>query len=214
MQTAGRRRRNITIAVSAVAHAGLLALVALQSPRLVMPRELAGPPEPVIPVLLAPRAPPARVGARRAQPDAIRLHRRALRGASAPLPIPPLPEPEELPTPPAAPPPRPASDFHPAPLPESPRSDLRAALRSGPTGCANPDAVGLTKAERQVCEQRLGGLARITPYKGLGLSAAKQADFDRAASAKEAAVRARNAPVPAGNIPGAGGAGQSWQVRP
>jgi hypothetical protein len=90
-------------------------------------------------------------------------------------------------------------------LPEGPKSDLRAALRRGAPGCANADAVGLTKAERQVCDEQLGGMARVAPFKGLGLNPDKQLEFDRAATRKEEDRRYRDttpAPRPHRGPPG------------
>jgi hypothetical protein len=73
---------------------------------------------------------------------------------------------------------------HPAPLPEGPKSDLRATLRGSPIGCANPEL--LSPAERDRCDEALGQGAATAAMPGLGLSAGKQADFDRDAQHKEA----------------------------
>jgi len=174
-----RGRRIGALALSAAFHLVLLVAVALHAPSLVIPPETGGPPEPIIPVLLMPKTPPAPAG----RPAPIRLHRRpqpfALPPPIAPLPVPPAVQPSR----PA--PPGPVA-IHPAPLPESPKTDLRATLRASPVGCANPDAVGLTRAEREACFEQLGEGAKTAPFQGLGLARDKQEAFDRAAEHKEA----------------------------
>jgi hypothetical protein len=172
-------------AASAAAHIAVLAVLALQAPMLRTADQDSGPPLSVIPVLLTPKTPPATSG----RPSPIRLHRRPQRFAPNPPPIAPLPIPPE--------PARPAlhgETVHPAPLPQSPKMELRATLRVSPVGCANPDAVGLTPAEREACYAQLGKGARTTPFPGLGLSAAKQAEFDRAEAHKEACRAYRDSP--------------------
>lgn len=193
MPTARPGRRIAAIAASAVAHFVVLAVVASQSPMLKIPPEPGGPPIPIIPVLLEPRTPPAGPAAR---PQPIRLHRRPQRFSV--LPIPPLPVPVTEAGKPAGPGP---AAFHPAPLPESPKGDVKAALRQGPVGCANPDAVGLTKAERQVCDEVLGKGAKTALFPGLGLNRDKQADFDRDAARKESDRRYREQQIAPGPAP-------------
>src|SRR5512143_3871650 len=162
-----KRGRTIeAAALSLVFHVIVLAALAVHAPELVIPPESSGPPEPIIPVLLLPKAPPRSEG----PPAPIRLHRRPQRFAL---------------TPPRAATPAPAV-VHPAPLPQSPKGELRATLRASPVGCGNPDAVGLTRAEREYCYAQLGKGAKTAVFPGLGLEAAKQAEFDRAAQRKEA----------------------------
>jgi len=204
MPRPGRGRGIVAIAVSAAAHLVVLLALALHSPLLKIPTEPAGPPIPIIPVLLEPRTPPAGPAAR---PQPIRLHRRPQHFS---VPIPPLPAPVE--NPPAAAPGPGIVALHPAPLPESPKSELRQALRQGPIGCANPDAVGLTKAERQVCDQTLGKGAKTAPFQGLGLARGKQLDFDREAARKDADRRYREQQIAPGPAPPGGNSGQPWQI--
>lgn len=173
-----RGRRIGALALSAAFHLLLVVAVVLHSPSLVIPPESSGPPEPIIPVLLTPRTPPAPSG----PPAPIRLHRRPQPFAPPP-PIAPLPAPAVQPSRPSAPGP---VAIHPAPLPESPKSDLKAALRASPVGCANPDAVGLTRAEREACFEQLGKGAKTAAFPGLGLAREKQEAFDREAEHKEA----------------------------
>jgi hypothetical protein len=184
-------RRIGAVAFSAAAHVLLLTVLALQTPMLRMAREDTGPPIPVIPVLLTPKTPPASTG----RPKPIRLHRRPQRFAAQPPPIPPLPIPPE-----PARPARPASAVHPAPLPSTPKMELRTALRSSPVGCADPDAVGLTRAEREHCYAELGKGAKSAPFPGLGLEAAKQREFDRSAAHKEACRAYRDNPYAQGPL--------------
>ena len=201
-----RGRRIGALALSAAFHLVLLVAVALHAPSLVIPPESSGPPEPIIPVLLTPRIPSAPAG----RPAPIRLHRRPQRFAPPP-PIAPLPVPTVQPARPAAAP-GPVA-MHPAPLPESPKSDLKTALRGSPVGCANPDAVGLTRAERAACLEQLGKGAKTAPFPGLGLAREKQTAFDAAAAAKEARRRDLEAPPPAGPEQ-AGASGPVWRQPP
>jgi hypothetical protein len=194
MRARARGRRIGAVAISAAAHAVILAAIALHTPMLIAPPQDSGPPVPIIPVLLTPRTPPSPSGRK---PAPIRLHRRPQR-FTAPLPIAPLPVPETPGSAPAKPGP---VALHPAPLPEGPKADIRASLRKSPVGCANADAVGLTRAERALCDEALGKGAKTAAFLGLGLARDKQADFDAAAARKEADRRAREAPAVAGSEP-------------
>jgi hypothetical protein len=81
--------------------------------------------------------------------------------------------------------------FHPAPQPEGPKGDVRTALRQSPVGCANALAVGLNRAEREFCDEKLGKGAKDAPFfePGLAMSAAKKGLMDRAAANREADYR-------------------------
>jgi hypothetical protein len=181
----GRRGRSIgAIAVSAAVHALILAAVALHTPMLREPEEPTGPPEAIIPVVIMPRT-PAQASSR--APTIIRLHRRPQRFAAppiAPLPVPPAPTSRGAR-------PGPVIVVHPAPMPEGPQGDVRRALRGGPPGCANADAVGLNREEREHCFEVFGKGAKTAPMLGLGIDPAKQGDFARAAAKKEADRRYR-----------------------
>jgi hypothetical protein len=192
MLTAKRRQTTWAIAASTIAHLAVLVVVLLQRPTLPMPEQERGPPEAIIPILIMPRTPPPAAG-RPAPPAPIRLHRRPQRfvppeAPTAPI-APPTPEPA-----PAAPAPRAPPTFHPAPQPEGPKGDVRAALRHSEVGCANPTAVGLTQAERELCDEKFGKGAKTAAFPGLGLSPAKQAEFDSAAEHKEACRAYRASP--------------------
>lgn len=202
MAAARRGRRIGAIAVSAVVHGVLLTALALHAPTLFVPYEPPGPPEPIIPVLLTPRLPPAATEPG-VTPGPIRLHRRRLRFMPRELPVPPLRVPDK---PQEAPARRPAV-LHPAPLPQGgPKEELRTTLRRSAIGCANPQAAGLTRAEREACEEQLGRGAGAAPFTGLGLGGAQRQVLDRAAARKEAERRYREAPPPAGLSQGGPGA--------
>jgi hypothetical protein len=100
--------------------------------------------------------------------------------------------------------------LHPAPLPQGPKGDVRQALRQGPVGCANPDAVGLTKAERDLCDEKFGKGVRTAPTYATGteLTADKRRLLDAQAAQREAEYRYKHDPTPplpnAGSAPTAG----------
>jgi hypothetical protein len=191
-----------------VAHLVVITIVALQKPMLTIPPEVGAPPPAIIPVLLMPRTPPAAAG-QKEKPQPIRLHRR-------PQPfVPPevTPAPIAPPAPPAqaAPAPRaPVVVLHPAPLPQGPKGDVRQALRQSPVGCANADAVGLTKAERDLCDEKLGkGVRTATPYApGTELTAEKRRLLDAQAAQRDDQIRYKRDATPpppgAGSVPTAG----------
>ena len=189
MQTAQRRRTTWAVAASVLAHAVVILVLALQAPMLTIPVEPGGPPISLIPVLLVPHTPPPAAG-QKARPEPIRLHRRPQRF------IPPeiTPAPIAPPTPPvriAPPAPNATATFHPAPLPESAKGDVRTALRQGPVGCANPLAVGLNKAERDLCDEKFGkGVRTATPFAvGTELTAEKKRLLDAQAAQRDADIR-------------------------
>jgi hypothetical protein len=189
MRTANRRRTTWAIAVSALAHLGVLAAALLQHSTL--PPQLldaAGPPEAIIPVLILPRG---RLAAADATPrlGELQLHRRPQRldqnpSLSQPSPLAPLPaapalaKPSEVGQPAAL-----AAQGQPA-TPGAPGPDLRAALRHGALGCANLAAVGMTRAEREACEEQLGHGAGQAPVLAVSLEPRIRAYYDAVALAK------------------------------
>jgi len=169
MQTAKRRRTTWAIATSVIAHLTVAIVLLLQRPMLVIPQGESGPPEAIIPILIVPKTPPPAAG-RSTRPAPIRLHRRPQPFLPPEAPTAPI-APPTPPTPAAAPAPAPGPPtFHPSPLPEGPKGDLRTALRHGTVGCANPQAVGLTRAERELCDEKFGKGAKDAAFAGLGLS--------------------------------------------
>lgn len=190
MQTATRRRTSWAIAASVIAHVAVLVVLALQRPELRMVVEQAGPPPPIIPILLMPRTPPPTAG-KLVPPTPIRLHRRPQRFIPPDAPSAPI-APPTPPAPAAAAPPRPGPVvIHPAPLPAGPTGDVRTALRQGAPGCANQLAVGLNRAERELCDEKLGKGAKDAPFlaPGLAMTAGKKALLDQQAADREADYR-------------------------
>lgn len=178
---ATRKRRTYGIAAASLAvHAALLALVAIQAPRLRTPPPVSAPPTPIIPVLIAPRVPPP-ASDPGGEPTPIRLHRRPQRFNLDELPLAPLLTPQ-VEAPPEAP-----TEREPQLLPLPRSRDViaeraRAALRSR-RDCDDP---ALSRAEREACQERFAAGARDAPFPGLGV------DRDKA-RALEAAVRRREA---------------------
>jgi hypothetical protein len=192
MLTARRRRSTLAIAASVAAHLGVLIAVLLQHHTLVLPVERAGPPEPIIPMLILPRTPPAAAGPG-AKPAPIQLHRRPQRDLPTDTPVAPL----VVPAPKAAEPqpqaPAPAAPREPAP-PAAPPEAVRNVLRTT-LGCAD---ARLSRDERAGCQERLGRGARDAPYFAPPLSAEKRAGLEQAGAAKLAARAAaeRGGPAP------------------
>jgi hypothetical protein len=199
-----KRRLNATaMALSIAAHAVVLTALALHAPKLRIPHEQAGPPEPIIPILIMPRTPPVPPGSRE-KPQPIRLHRRQLRNEAPPPEEPAFVAPKEISTPP---PPRPQAQPRITVQP-SPRTQLSTVLRNGLVGCANPSL--LSPSERAHCEEQLGRGAREAPYLAPTISAAKQSEFDRAARARQ---RSRQAGVPTGIASPASDSGASYRAQ-
>ena len=129
-----------------------------------LPADLeSGPPEAIIPILIMPRTPPPSA-APGAKPTQIRLHRRPQRFADEPPPVAPLVVPTKERGSPGQPPGRrPAVKLT---LPRRGRPGRQRPQRPAqPVGCANPTAAGLTRAEREACEDRLaaGAATRRSP---------------------------------------------------
>ncbi len=198
---AGRRNQRYGILAAAVAvHAALLALAAVQSPRLPVLPSQTGPPQAVIPILLMPRAPQSAANPG-AKPTEIRLHRRAQRFALEPPPIPPLiiPTTESRPAAPVEGP----KTTPPSPPPDAVWVTARAVLR-GKLGCANASLLGLSRAEREACENQLAAGTKQAPFTGLGIDRNKAGELAAAALRKERDVNYRLA-----TPPGTAGAGPS-----
>jgi hypothetical protein len=73
---------------------------------------------------------------------------------------------------------------------------VKAALRHSPVGCGNTLAVGLSRAERELCDESLGKGAKDAEFipPGMGMTPAKRALLDQAAAAKEARKAAAERP--------------------
>jgi len=95
--------------------------------------------------------------------------------------------------------PRRGTALHPAPLPEGPRGDLRAALRGSGVGCANGRAVGLNRREIETCQERWGAAARNAPvYANAPVSTGAAIDFRQQSLAQEASRASRESPMGVG----------------
>ena len=209
MPRAGRGRYIVIASASGAAHVLVLTLVALHSPRLIAPPAQSGPPEAIIPILIVPRLPPTRATAG-AKPAQIRLHRRPQRFVDETSGVKPLVIPQVEVR-------RPAPAADPGATPAPPAADAltlnaRAALR-GRVGCANATALGLSRAEREACEDRLAAGAREAEFQGLGLARGKLDDLARAAARREADFRYKRG-LPGPPIPVPAGAGWDAQRSP
>lgn len=189
MRHARQRRTAVTIAASVVAHGLVLGVVAMQSPQLRIPEEMGGPPAPIIPILILPKAPPSQPGG---PPTPVRLHRRVQRHMLTEVPVAPLVTPAAKDQ--ARPAPAPPLDPF-AVRDEPPGREMQAALR-GRVGCANPDAANLSRAERVACDELLAAGAGTTPFTGLGLSRDKAQALDAAGARREADYRYKRGEMP------------------
>jgi hypothetical protein len=163
MQTATRRRTSWAIAASTGVH--LAAGLALLSQR-----PDAVTVDPIISVLLVARPPPPS-GADAPRPTALRPRRRPLETPIAPLAAARTPSlPAEGPQAPGM-----AAAGPPGP-------DLRLALRHGVMGCAN--LAGLSRAERERCDEQLGRGAAETPAMAIALEPRIRAYYNAVALAK------------------------------
>jgi len=196
-------------AASVAAHVIVLTAAALYAPRWrTPPPEPGGPPEPIIPVLITPRVPQASASPGD-RPAEIRIHRRPQRFTPEAPPIPPLVLPEPEPPKAAAPAPSgPKVVAQPA-QPDALSVNARNALR-GRLGCANADALGLSREERQKCEDALASGAKAADFPGLALEPGKAAGLAAAAARKEADYKYKRTgaqATPGGGPSGGGGPG-------
>lgn len=89
----------------------------------------------------------------------------------------------------------------PARLPGPPQGDLRNALRSSTVGCANRDVVGLTRREREACDDAFGRRSVQTADIAAPIDPAKRAAWNALAARREIARRRKEDPVPPGLDP-------------
>ncbi|MBI5938894.1 MAG: hypothetical protein HY859_00545 [Caulobacterales bacterium] len=192
-----RRRigRTAIVAVSLVAHGVALALLGLTTPAL---REVRRVNPPAVSLDLWIPA-PADQSSQRARPVPSSPPRPRHVASSAPASdIQPLPlAPSRPASPPAA-----TAGVHPAPLPGQAGGDvLRQALRGSPVGCANKDAVGLTRREREACADAYGKRSVETADIAAPLDPARRAEWDAVAARKATIRRRKEGPVPPGINP-------------
>lgn len=188
------RRRATILAGSLLLHVALLAWLALPVPPLL---ETFIPDE--LPIVRVDLLRPEREEQARPRPA-------PASSASAPSPVLPFevrqpvrPIPPGVPTlsvpaTPAAGAARPGTAIRPAPLPGEGAGDLRSALRGSATGCVSADAVGLTRREREKCDERFGA-AKPKGDPSMAMDADKRRAFDAAAAAQEAYRRYQEAPM-------------------
>lgn len=188
--------RTAIVVVSLLAHGLVLALLGLTTPKLREVRRME--PRAVALEFWIPA--PADRNSHRGRQSASSLLRPRRVASSAPASdIPPLP---------MAPAARPGatvgapSGVHPAPLPGQARGDgLRQALRGSSVGCANKDAVGLTRREREACEDAYGKRSVETADIAAPIDPAKRAEWDAVAARKATVRRRKEGPVPPGINP-------------
>ena len=90
---------------------------------------------------------------------------------------------------------------HPAPLPAPDRDGLRRALRGSPVGCGNRDLVGLTRREREACDEAYARGREGEPFIEPPMDAGKRAAFDAEAARKARVRKRKEAPPPPGVNP-------------
>jgi hypothetical protein len=95
---------------------------------------------------------------------------------------------------PTAPPSGPAQ----AQAPGGPRGDLKAALRASAAGCANADAVGLNRREREHCNEKFGAMARNAPVYDAPMDPRKRDAFEQQAIRQQMERAQRDAPMGVG----------------
>lgn len=184
----GRARWTTIVAASAVGHVAVLLLLGLTGPR---PPVIGRNEPPVTPIEIW--TPPPVVAAQR-QPRSVAT------------PTPATPRRSRLIAPPigvqALPPGlAPGVDTPPAPRPASPQGDLRRALRGSTVGCANRDTVGLTRREREACDDSFGRRSVQTADIAAPIDPAKRAAWNALAARREIARRRKEDPVPTGIDP-------------
>jgi hypothetical protein len=172
-QPATQRRTRGAIAASVAVHVALGLVLLAQRPSLVGIRPEAG--QAVLSVILMPRA--ARPAAQTNSPLALSPRLAQARPPDRSPAAAPLAAPASQP-----------SEAAQEPLAGAPSSapDLRQALRHGLAGCVN--AIGLTRTERQDCDDRLAQGARQAPLMGIGLEPRIQAYYAAVAEAKTGAT--------------------------
>lgn len=195
-----RRRagRAAIITASLLAHGLVLVLLGLSTPGL---REVRlSDPRAVEVELLA--ATPAFEASHHSRPIAAvpsSAAPRRLAASAPPAAIPALPF-APAPTRPASP--AVAAGPHPEPLPGQARGDaVRQALRGSPVGCGNRDVVGLTRREREACDDAFGRRSVQTADIAAPIDPASRAAWDAAARRKEISRRRKEGPPPPGIDP-------------
>lgn len=194
----GRTRRSAIVAASLVGHGLVLLLLGLTARPL--PTVRMSEPE-VVPleIWMSTRTPVRRPSRKAAPVEASPLspRRAVVADPSVDAPTPALP----LPAGRSGPSPGGLGGAHPAPLPAPDRDGLRRALRGSPVGCGNRDVVGLTRREREACDEAYARGREGDPFIEPPMDAGKRAGFDAEAARKARIRKRKEAPPPPGVNP-------------
>lgn len=193
LRSRDHRRRATILAGSLLLHVALLAWLAIPA-RPMLETMIADDPSVMTLDLQRPVRPePARPRSAPSTPMAA-----AVPSPTLPFPVraPARPAPAGVPTlsVPAAGLAKPGAAVRPGPLPGEGAGDLRTALRGSATGCVSADAVGLTRKEREACDERFGAAKARGTYAG-PLDAAKARAFEAQAIQQDLARKAAEAPM-------------------
>ncbi len=222
MRTVTRLQTFNVVGVSIIAHLLLLTVLRTYQPHLSQRLSAKAEELQVIPVVILrerdiPPPPPPPEAPKQAElilppPTAVRVTPTlvpqeliSIAPLVAPLELPPLILPDPEPEPP--PPPsevvlRPYGDS----VGEDPAiAGVRNALRGSLIGCANASILGLSREERERCQDQFAGGAKDAALSGLGLDAALSAEFDAALAKKDANIRYRDGSITAGPAGGSSG---------
>lgn len=194
----GQTRRAAIVAASLVGH-GLVLLVLGLTARPPPTVRMSGPEVVPLEIWMSTRTPVRRPLRTRvpAMASPLSPRRAAPVDPSADAPALTLP----LPPGPAGPSPGASGGAHPAPLPAPDRDGLRQALRGSPVGCGNRDLVGLTRREREACDEAYARGREGDPFIEPPMDARKRAAFDAEAARKARIRKRKEAPPPPGVNP-------------
>lgn len=187
-----RSGRVAIIAVSVLGHGLVLAILGLSAAPLKAARRI-DPRSVALEVWLWPRdAPPTRANpGLAAGPSPIALRRAVL--LTPPADAAPLSA-----DPPVGGPPATGVGAPAAPQAGSSPDGLRQALRGSPVGCANREAVGLTRREREACDEAFGRARDQAVIIDSPMDPAKRAAWDAVAARKAMIRKRKEGAVPPG----------------
>ncbi len=119
-----------------------------------------------------------------------------------PLPFAPAPKPA---TPGGSAPPGIGTAPHSGSQPPGAQANTRGALRSSVFACANQDAVGLNRAEREACDVKMGAIGMAAQARAAAIDPDKRAVWDYDAAKAAARRRKRDGRMPGGLETNGGG---------
>ncbi len=198
MASRARPRRVAIVAASLVGHGLVLVLLGLTA-RPPPPVQMSEPDVVPLDIWMPTRIPVRRSAPTGAQAMASPLSPRRARPMVPSSDAPTLSLP--VPAGPTGPAPESAAGAHPAPLPSPDQDGLRRALRGSPVGCSNRDVVGLTRREREACDDAYARGRAGDPFIEPPMDARKRAAFDAEAARKERIRKRKEAPPPHGITP-------------